>query len=309
MLAAAGLDGSVSVLSFDGVPQTMFRIDSAANPPVFLKQIPPERRAAAIRAEAIGHWLASQGVHAAAALAGFPKPLADGGLVVAMPYLQGRRLSATLEDCVALGQSVAAFHTALARHPAKEQWRVHTGTRLAELTSIRADCATGRLAVGPEPDFLRILALDRAVDFTGLGLHAQPLHGDLNPGNTLFIDGRPLLLDFEDVFHSVLPVRFELALMIERFVLVRVNDEAAASLGRAMLQSYDAAVDKKPPEIETDPVDVFRALALRSLCVLALAASKGTSISDGEWRKFSRLERQARERAQAIRAIFKDAAL
>ena len=96
LLEATGLEGSVSVLNFDGVPQRMFRIDSAAHPPVFLKQIPPERRAAAIRAEAIGHWLASQGIHAAAALAGFPKPLVDGGVVVAMPYLEGRRLDATL---------------------------------------------------------------------------------------------------------------------------------------------------------------------------------------------------------------------
>lgn len=309
LLDAAGLEGRVSVLSFDGVPQRMFRVDSAVNPPIFLKQIPPERRAAAIRAEAIGQWLVNQGIHAAAALAGFPKPLADGSLLVAMPYLEGRRLAATLGDCAALGKSVAAFHTALARHPAREQWRAYTGSRLAELTSIRADCAFGHLAVGPEPDFLRILASDGAVDFTGPGVDARPLHGDLNPGNTLFVEGRPLLLDFEDVFHSVLPVRFELAKTIERFVLVRVDDETAVNLGRALLQSYAASIDERPQDVKTDPVDIFRALALRSLCVLALAASKGISISDGEWRKFSLLERQARERAQTIRAIFKDTTL
>ncbi len=97
--------------------------------------------------------------------------------------------------------------------------------------------------------------------------------------------------------------------MIERFILVRVDDEAAVNLGRAMRQSYEANIDGKSQQIENDPVDIFRALSLRSLCVLALAATHGTGISDSEWRKFSRLETQARERAQTIRAIFKDASL
>ena len=35
LLEATGLEGSVSVLNFDGVPQRMFRVDSAAAHPPF----------------------------------------------------------------------------------------------------------------------------------------------------------------------------------------------------------------------------------------------------------------------------------
>jgi len=204
---------------------------------------------------------------------------------------------------------VAALHAALARHRAREEWRTHTELRLAELTAIRTGCASGKIAAGPDPDLLRRLASDRSLDFTCQDLQARPLHGDLNPGNVLMVEEKPLLLDFEDVFHSYLPVQFELALMVERFVLVRVNDDAiAVDIGRGLLGSYGAEVDTKPQRATTDPVNVLRALALRSLCVLTLAASNGLLVSDREWKKFFQLERQAVERAQTIWAIFQEAA-
>jgi Ser/Thr protein kinase RdoA (MazF antagonist) len=307
MRDATGLEGRLSVLSFGGLRQEMFRLDSDVDPPIFLKQIPPGRQATAERAEAIGRWLADQGVNAGAALAGFPKRLAAGGVVVAMPYFEGRRLRATPEDCRALGKSVAELHAALARHPDREQWRAFTELRLGELTAIRHRCASGGLSVGPDADLLLRLASDRTLDFTCEGLPRRPLHGDLNPGNVLVVGETPLLLDFEDVFHSYLPAQFELALMVERFVLVRVDDDDdAVDLGRNLVGRYRTEIGATLAPMTTDPAEIFRALALRSLCVLALAASNGLVVSDGEWKKFFRLERQAAQRAHVIRAIFQE---
>jgi Ser/Thr protein kinase RdoA (MazF antagonist) len=299
-----GMDGNLSVLSFAGIEQQMFRLEARGQLPLFLKQIPPHRTGSALRAEAIARWLAARGIRTATALPGFPKVLGDGGLLIAMPYVAGRRADPTVEDCGALASSVADLHRALAGHLDRHEWRQYTSVRLNELTTIRDACCSGRLVLGPDPVLLRDLAADATIDFVGDGIRHQPLHGDLNPGNVLFAEGSAVLLDFEDVFHSVLPARFELALILERFILVRTDDQIATTLGRIFIETYRARVGEGACDLDFDPVGVLRALALRSLCVLALAESRGTSISRAEWDKFFRLERQARERAQAIRAIF-----
>jgi Ser/Thr protein kinase RdoA (MazF antagonist) len=303
--AAFGLEGAVFALRHGGASLPLFRLEPPDGPPLFLKLVEPSRRAAAERAEAVARDLAAAGLAVPAAIAGFPRTLADGRLAVALPWVDGRRLRAEPDDLAALGRAVGALHRALAVHPDRHAWQAATDRRLAELAAVRADLAAGRLEAGPDPAALRRLAADPALDFAPAGLPRTPLHGDLNPGNVL-VDpaGAVVLLDFEDVFHSVLPPRFELVLLIERHILLPVADDgAAAALIRALLAGYAAGGGPDGLLPVERPADVLRSLALRALCVLALGARSGLDGGASEWGKFLFLEERARARAGLLERL------
>lgn len=305
-----GLEGTVFGLQMDGQPLPFWRLEPPDGGPVFLKRIAPGRAAIAKQAEAVADWLAQHGLNVPAPLAGFPRDLPDGSLAVALPFVEGRRLSAKprAADVHALGRAVGLLHRALAEHPARDAWAAATAQRLSGLNAMRDALAMGHTTAGPDPAAVQALANDPALDFAPAAWPCQPLHGDLNSGNVLLEDrsGAIVLLDFEDVFHSVLPPQFELALLLDRHVLVcSPGDAEAAALGKALLAGY-AAVMGAVPEFGDKPGNVLRTLALRSLCVLAQGEAAGLDGGRSEWAKFLRLERHAAARADLFWAIVRD---
>lgn len=309
ILDLVGLSGRLTGLRLGERDIAHYRLQPPAGAALFFKIVEPAQRVSAERAEAIAGWLAGQGVAVAAPLEGYPRALSGGRLAVVSAFIDGRRIRADVADLTALGVSVAHLHRALAAHPDRPGWVRATRTRLNELKRVRAGLATGLLSTGPQPDQLRALAADIAVEFDPADLPSVPQHGDLNPGNVLLESrsGRPILLDFEDVFHGVLPPIFELLLMVERFVLVRIeNDDEAIALGRALLNAYRGATENALALSTHSPSDLLRSLALRSLCVLALGEASKIMTADDEWNKFFELDRQARRRTNVLASIFGD---
>ncbi len=298
---ATGIEGRVLAMASDGDASGLYRLVPASAPPLFVRLVGPERARTVERAEGLAAWLAARDVPVAAPEPGFPRRLADGGVVSAARLVDGARVPATADAMAALGTALARLHRALAEHPDRDAWTASTGRRLAALTETREALAAGRAAAGPDPGRLRALATDPEIDFMRDGAPRRPLHGDLNPGNVLDVDGTPVLLDFEDALHSVLPPAFELALALERFVLVPLADDAAArAAGGALLTAYREAGGADGLD---DLAGAMRALALRSLCVLAAGAESGDVAPEAEWRKFLKLEAQAQTRRGVIAAI------
>ena len=304
LLRLLGLSGRLSGLRFAGAASGHYKLVTVDGEALHLKVVEPSRRSSVERAEAIAEWLARKGLAVATPSAGFPRTLPDGRLVTCCPYIEGRRIAPKPADLAALGRSVALLHAALASHPDRNHWVRSTRCRLDALTEIGRELAAGRLSCGPDHELLRALASDEALRFD-LPDAATPLHGDLNPGNVLVAQStdRPVLLDFEDVFHSVLPPMFELLLVIERFVFVQTEDDKRAlRLARAFLDGYCS--DGASIPTKDAPSTMLRALSLRSLCVLAQGAREGVGVAPLEWKKFFYLERQARRRAGVLNQVF-----
>jgi Ser/Thr protein kinase RdoA (MazF antagonist) len=169
---------------------------------------------------------------------------------------------------------------------------------------VRADVAEGRLITRVDPAAVRSICRSGA-DFSSTDAR-QPLHGDLHLSNILMPvggDAKPIFIDFEEVGHSVLPARFELALFIERAVLVREPDDArAAALADSFLSAYFAGDDNAARLFKSRAVETLQALAARSLCVLADMERNGLEVDDAEWMKFVELYAQASRRAQVFGA-------
>lgn len=280
----------------------MFRVEPPDRPAVFVKIVEAHRKTSLQRAEALAAWLGERGLFVPTALPGFPRWLDDGSGIVALTYVTGRRLEPNDVDLALLGTSLARLHAALATHPARDEWLARTHTRLSGLIETRSALASGTQQAGPDPRLLQQIAADSALDFILPELPAMPLHGDLNSGNLLVADGAVMFMDFEDVHYSVLPVEFELALALERFVLIAGEGDVIQA-GRSFLRAYGNAANWSPLRA-LDYGAVLRSVSLRSLCVLAAAEAEGAATSPAEWAKFFYLEQMTRERPEVIRAIF-----
>lgn len=297
----------VSALLFGDVPSRMYRLDAKAGTSFLLKLVDAELREGVERAEGVATWLAGQGLDLPAPLAGFPRETSQGDVAILLPFVNGQRVEPSISDMRALGKALGAFHHNLGRHPDLGSWRDFTDGRLSELNAVRARLAEKKGARGEYAQQLSELAADRSLDFRFDALPRRPLHGDLNPGNLLIVGKRALLLDLEDVFHSVLPVAFDLALVLERLVLVRVaEEERAIELGRALMFEYSRAggsfIDVAALSAQ-EWTSVLRSLALRSLCTLALGEESGIQVETGEWEKFFYLEQLATGKGHLIESM------
>ena len=282
----------------------MYRLDLESGKTLLLKMVAGNRQKSVLRAEAIASWLAGQGLDVPAPLEDFPRQTVDGNLAILLPFVKGTRLKPAISDMCFLGKAVGAFHKTLSRHPDQPAWRSSTESRLTELEAIRVRLASKKRVRAQYVDSLADLASDPALDFRFDHLPARPLHGDLNPGNILKVKGNVVLLDFEDVFHSMLPVAFDLAVVLERLILANVaNDDTAVDLGRAFMGEYQRSggnFDDLAMLGEEGWTAILRSLALRSLCILALGEQGGVAVETEEWQKFFWLEQLAKEKGHLL---------
>lgn len=300
VISAVGQEGTVTEMASDSDHQKLYRFDAKSGEPLFVRIVAAKWAADAEESETLAAWLAEQGVSAVPApIPGFPKRLASGAMVSASAFVKARPLQATPEAMQRFGKRLSDLHSALARHPQRPEWENRTQHRLSRLSEIRAKLATGDMRAGPDPERAAAIAADATIDFNREHEDRQPLHGDLNAGNVLWTGDDLFFIDFEDVVHSVLPPAFELALVLERHVLVQHEDaKSAIEAGSALLAGYGG---QRP--IRFDLVAHLRALALRSLCVLADAEQDGHSPPASEWQKFFQLEMAARNRAETLAEI------
>jgi Ser/Thr protein kinase RdoA (MazF antagonist) len=285
---AFGQEGRLCLLSNSTEQTAVFmRFDSVAGQAWFLKLLRSERSAALADAERLSAWLQKRGGDVVSA--SFHKTLTDGRVLWAYPFHAGRAPQATEEDLVAIGTGLGQLHRSLAEHPEREFWLQATNQRNARLDEVRARLADGHLQAGPDPLKLQSLASDTRISFHpehhADSTSSQPLHGDLNLFNMLLANGRCTFLDFEDVFHSVLPPVFDLATVYERVVLVRGETSSSADLLGCLLGAYELSAGLRiyPEQVPA----VLRGLALRALCTLASCDPAGQD--DKEWRKFFHL--------------------
>lgn len=229
--------------------------------PLFLKVVSGKRARNMVAAEDIARYLAGNGVRALAALPGFPKALDSERLVFAYPLIAYRFSQPTASDAKAMGKLLAALHRTLRRFP--DRGRVRERSR-------RMDARIGEIREGPSRAWREIVPEDLCHSAHVYPASAgQPVHGDLNYGNILFDGGgRPILIDFENSLHSWWSPAVDLAWILERHMLVHVqDDEPCLALGETFFRSYVEFNPGAPTALEL--LEVLRIKALRPLLLLS----------------------------------------
>lgn len=208
-----------------------------------------------------------------------------GHMVHAYPLIQGRFAEPSMLDCFRVGAVIALLHRSLAGLPDSGSIRQAASDRHHHLETVAAAIAEKTDQLGSRSADLAQIA-PFVPEFGGK--NCQPLHGDLNPGNVLLVDGgADVVIDFEDALHSWGEVEADIAFAIERFCIVPARQqEQCIALSWALVSGYRVAggipVFDRPGSL----LENLKAANWRALMVLAALEARGESRPATEWKKF-----------------------
>jgi len=259
----------------------------------FLKILPSSAVETQLIADSVARWVSKKGVRASLLMPNYPRAIDENFFVFSYEYLQGRFARPNVTDIDAVSRTLALMHLALRELPDAHRIKDASSNRVMVLKARLGAIVEGRELWGPKPNsLLDICSANRGVfDLLESRWGCQPLHGDLVVGNIMFPEsgGAPVILDFEDTAISFFPIDLDIALVVERFILMRsATDEQAYTLCRTFLSTYSSLINKKRFLIFSVG-DCLRLLALRALLTLSEKEASGGQVNDSEWHKFYEL--------------------
>lgn len=234
--AASARDGAISYCRIT---------DADRNADLFIKIMPKRLATALQRSATIADYVRSRGVLTPTCLPEFPKSCSDGRVIFAYPFVEGHYLNGTQEQLKALGIALADLHKVLSIFPDGPQIvRRRNEMRSRMRYKAKELLADQRWASG---DLSQVRSHVRHWLDTDTMLGKNPcqvIHNDLNAGNILQDAlGNIWFLDFEEARWSYLPPHFDLAKVIERFILVNETRDMRSKIDatRLFLKEYGLA--------------------------------------------------------------------
>ncbi len=215
---------------------------------LFIK-IMPKRFASALQQSGnISQYLKDSGLLTPSNTPGFPKLCLDGRVMFSYPFIDGKYLNKSIGNLPNLGRALANLHKTLANFPyahkvsrKQRSIRGHMRRKAKELLGDK-NWASGNL-LSIRTHILKWLEVDSLLSKS----LCQVIHNDLNAGNVLLDNlGNIWFIDFEEARWSYLPYYFDIAKVIERFVLVNEewNVEMKFRASKQLLNSYRSVIDE-----------------------------------------------------------------
>lgn len=215
------------------------------------------------------------------------------------PFIAGRHFDGSIKDIQALAETLGLLHRTLATLPEGRRIQEISASRYAHFQAMRdriaADLDAGRTEIFKEHEPWAMEHLDLIARMVR-GLEprfdllegAQCLHGEVHPANVIFRRNVAMLIDFEESVHTQAPPSYDLAFLVQRFLLRDQPDRETLNqrLGAAE-ESYGASF---PPL--TKMMQQISRLSLVFIIHARAYENMATPLS--EYRKFIALEQQAR---------------
>ena len=222
-----GAQGVFLVASYTSAAQISYcrMTDADRDVDLFIKIVPKRLASGLKRSRSISDYVCDSGLLTPVCTSGFPKVCIDGRVIHVYPFVNGCYLNNSISDLQMLGGALARLHKNLARYPdvhkvARSQREMRSRMRRKAKALLVDKCwASGELS--PVRNHIQQwLEIDIILNRS----ECQVIHNDLNAGNVLKdTNGDIWFLDFEESRWSYLPSHFDIAKVIERFILV--NDD------------------------------------------------------------------------------------
>ncbi len=299
--AYCGCHGSVRSLGTCGeMDEGRFVVRCDGRPPLFLKVFDARILELQLHSNRVAAHLAPHQVPVVLPLPGEPRPFGTGHYAALFPFVDARFSHCDEDELSEIGSVLARMHGALAGYEAGE-----TRNAAAQMHARLVGAAEAVLA-GWVPNAECAAALTeaaRAYRSGSFAIHQSPqtIHGDCNYTNILFGPaGAIRVIDFEESRAAWLNPAFDVAKVIERFVLVpaKANARAVAS---AFIRAYRRVAG--PLQAPLDLGQILVESNNRALMILADKQRDGLSLPAAEWRKFVQLRALAGQQLELLREL------
>lgn len=269
---------------------------------IFLKVIPEKNCQSQVSADEVGQYLNKFKIGVSLLLEGFPKSLEQGVSVLAYTWISGESVPLRPKTMRSFGRELGYLHRSLKQYPKKEQIALASKSRIGDLQSFLLSHVFKSDRWKNYEEYFDSY-LNKSSNIFTFSEECQVIHGDLNVGNVRWGREGITFLDFEDTSFSYLPVRMEIAFVLERFLLVNSENKDAFNLSLDFITSYKAICSMEPFHWRGALSDSLYWLALRSVCLLIKYESGGVVWPESEWEKFIILLRQIESKKELIEKI------
>jgi len=268
-------------------PEGRYLIEREASPRrQFLKIFPSTIATLQAQANEVAQFLYGRGVPVTLALDHEPRAFDADHHGMLFPFIDARFANREVSDLTAVGRIIALAQAALLNFPGREDVMKRAAQLHTQLEAI-AHSIVAREYDNPEFETLLYAAADHYLnDLEPLITDAQMVHSDCNYTNVLFdtVSGEATLIDFEESLSAWLSPGFDLALALQRFVLVTGHREIE-TLATHLIEGYFTHLPFQLPRLD------LRTLCLwpvyRSVLILVAKLQQGQDIPASEWTKFA----------------------
>jgi hypothetical protein len=304
ILDALGASGTIERFSLrHHYPQGYYRFTSSDNRILFLKIVANDKLDRYRNADTLARWVTKFGVSTSLISAGFPKAMGEDFQILGHDFMSARYGNAAPDDLKRLGVALARLHRAMRDFPDTEGARADSRSR-ADLLQKWCERARGGKDL-PGPDRQRIAAVLANGQARIPRADAQMIHGDLNRGNILFCDdGQVAIIDYETALSSWGDPALDLAVVLQRFVLVPVSEDSEIrKLARALFDAYKDNGGWHSSSGEDVMADL-NWISARNIALLCEITALGNNVSESEWEKQLMLGELTQSRQRALCSAF-----
>ncbi len=212
--------------------------------------------------------------------------------LIMFDYIFGNYIKNNSKDLKNLSKATYYLHKKMLSYRAKDKVKKNTLRRLQLLEEIRKKYITHKNHKNPYKYKLIKEILIAGGDiykfYISLLKNSQCIHGDLVPGNILYGDKKIHFLDFEDSYYSFFPIEFDLALIIERHILIKkISTQNKNTNIQIFLNTY--LKNRKIKKLNYSLIQTLNFLTSRALITLISPIFEKKKIDKNEINKFLKI--------------------
>jgi len=292
----------------DAQPQKLigyYRIKGKEN--AFVKLLRSNNAESNLESEVIARWLLTQGIRVNPVRLGFPKLLDQyDAHIFVYDYIESKFFDITPAHLLLIGQALGHMHSVLRKYPERKRVKRRGRLKNKVLRNQLYRIQQGEWRCEVNDAVTEILNSTLLTDLDLLEENAQMIHGDMNYGNVLLDTetDTPVFIDFEDSASSWLSPLYDIAFVIQRFILVHEVKIPSLFLD-SFIEGYRSSCRIRPSYRQDALFIIYKLISIRALLLLSLLNASDQVLYQDEYDKFVWLHENAWENAALINQTYK----
>ena len=257
----------------------------------FLKIIDSSEHNSQLDASLVSSWLSDSGISVSRIKSNYPVLIKEHNLWIYLyGYVDHNFFDGSNESIFLVGESLGKMHKIMKTSPFIDK-AFDLGTKKNKILSqqFKKICQDDSFSLFPSRA-IQLIANTSLNEFSSITSNSQMIHGDMNFGNIIFKkgDNKPIFIDFEDSISSWLSPLYDIAFVIQRFVLQEEKSNKL-DLAKNLLNGY-LSQNELTSLISTGSFyNTIKMISIRSLLLLSTLSNNEQKLFKGEINKFINL--------------------
>ncbi len=273
----------------------------------FIKILNKTDNQSQLQAEKIASWLKKTGVCISCTRDDYPKEIEGYDLwIYVYDYIEHEFFSGSEKSLYLVGKELGKMHKLMQDHPMAAEIIVDGGKKNALLFQQLHSIKTKKHFSSLPEDAVELIKATSDNEFQTLVRFGQMVHGDMNFGNIIFKKNshQPIFIDFEDSATAWLSPLYDIAFIIQRFVLFS-DLQDKAKLASSLFAGYCSQNNLQNIVKSGDLYTMLKMISIRSLLILSTLPDMERDLYLDEINKFVNLYKDAVDRIEVITEIEK----